>query len=190
MSRSITPSIHRPAFGPVVDPARVVVWLLLAVITMLFAAFASAYFIRMSAADWTAITLPPILRLNTAVLLLSSLALELGRRRAGLSRRHWTGAAIALGLCFAIGQILSWQQLRGAGILVPTTPHSTFLYILTGLHLVHLLGGAAFLTSSWLRLAASRRNDARETRRLDLSITYWHFMGGLWIVLYALLHLG
>jgi len=189
VSRSISPSLHRPTFGPVVDPARVVTWLVLAVVTMLFAAFASAYLIRMTANDWQPVSLPPILLFNTGVLLLSSLALELGRRHVGLSQRQWTAAAIALGLCFAVGQALSWQQLQSAGIFIPTSPHGTFLYILTALHLLHLIGGGIFLAVSWLRLFSGPQNHPQTLRRLDLSTLYWHFMGGLWIFLYALLHL-
>lgn len=173
----------------IIDPAKLGMWFFLATIAMLFAAFASAYLIRMASGDWKPIALPPVLWLNTATLIAASVALEVARHRTGTSRKGLVGLALALGLLFAAGQIAAWLQLIDAGILVPTSPHASFLYILTGLHGLHVLGGAIFLTTVWATLLFS--GDVRPAeRRIGLCAHYWHFMGGLWVFLFAVLHLG
>ena len=177
---------ERPPVSWAVRPAQLGVWMFLAVVTMLFAAFSSALLIRRAATDWAPIALPGILWVSTAMLVASSATLELarGRRRAA----SWLSATLVLGLLFVFGQLLGWRQLAGAGVLVPTSPHASFFYILTGLHAVHLLGGIVYLVVLNLRVlrpGADRADGPRPD--IGLCATYWHFMGALWIYLFALL---
>jgi cytochrome c oxidase subunit 3 len=172
------------------DPARLGLWFFLATVTMLFAAFSSAYLVRRSTEGWGAIDLPRVLWVNTTVILLSSLTLE--RARAGASR--WLAATYLLGLLFLAGQGAAWRGLQDAGVLLPDSPHAAFLYIFTALHGAHLVAGLSWIAILWWASRArndrSRRTeDAALEDRIGRCATYWHFMAGLWVFLFAVLHL-
>jgi cytochrome c oxidase subunit III len=144
----------------------------LATVTMLFAAFTSAYLIRRTSADWNRFTLPPIMLLNTVVLLASSLTLEFARHR----NRSWLAPTIVLGVIFLIGQIAAWSMLATRGYFLPTSPYAAFLYMLSAVHGLHLIGGLGAL------LYASRHPSV-----IGLCAMFWHFLGGLWVYVIALL---
>ncbi len=170
---------------PALDPGALALWIFLSTVVMLFAAFASAYLIRRTAVDWAPVSLPAVLWVNTGVLVASSVFLELARSREGRRGASWVGMALLSGLLFLIGQGAAWLELARRGILVRTGPYSSFLYILSGLHGIHLLGGILFLSATlW---ALIRRDSAQAWRRLRLCTTYWHFLGVLWIFLFLLL---
>lgn len=156
---------------------------LMAGVTMLFAAFTSAYIVRMGISDdWLPTAVPTLVWVNTLVLLASSLTLERARHlyaeTAALTR--WWLATAGLGVIFLLGQLVVWQQMAGAGIYLRTNPSSAFFYILTGAHGVHLLGGVAALAYLSRRLL----QDRPPTRTvLNVTAIYWHFMDGLWVYL-------
>ncbi len=184
------------AYGPAV-PARAYrtgMWVALAAIVMLFAAFSSALVVRKGlSSDWVATGLPRILWLNTLVLAASSLTLELSRRslKVGLGTRFarwWYGTA-GLGLAFIGGQLIAWRQLAARGVYLGTNPSSSFFYLLTAAHGVHLLGGICALF--YVVFRARRYVLAPEKRTaVDLTAIYWHFMDGLWIYILLLLMIG
>jgi len=162
-------------------------WLALAAVVMVFAAFSSAYVVRKGLSnDWRPIRIPAVLWLNTAVLLASSATLERARR-GDLGR--WLSVTAALGAAFLGGQVLAWRQLSSAGVYLATNPSSSFFYLLTGAHGLHLLGGvlALFYVAfrAWRSALWVRRQAAVEATTL-----YWHFMDGLWIYVFLLLLLG
>jgi cytochrome c oxidase subunit III len=173
------------------DQIRLGLWMFLATVTMLFAAFISAYIVRRSGSDWRTIALPPILWINTAVLMASSGALEVAQ--AAGSRRRWTiatvafGSAFALGLVFLAGQVAAWRQLVAAGVYLPTSPHSSFFYMITGAHAVHVVAALVVLASGLVLLPAARHDPRTWRLRMDLCRTFWHYLGGLWLVLFALI---
>jgi cytochrome c oxidase subunit 3 len=156
---------------------------------MLFIGFTSAYILRRTSEDWRPLSAPPVLWRNTLALLLSSATLEVGRRRLrGWDLRGaqaWVTATGALGVLFVAGQIVGWRQLAERGVFLASNPHSSFFYVLTGVHVVHLLGGLA-----WFAVVARRLQRLRVTPGEDglrLFATYWHFLGGLWVYLLFLL---
>jgi len=164
----------------------------LGAILMLFAAFTSAYVVRKGLSDdWRATAFPGILWLNSMVLLASSFTLEKARRWRQVQARFqgWWWATTGLGMIFLIGQILAWQQLVAGGVYVNTNPSSSFFYLLTGTHAVHLLGGViALLYLSW---RVWRKNSGGlGATALGVTALYWHFMDGLWIYLFLLLLIG
>src|SRR5689334_5559736 len=131
-------------------PASTGMWVIVYAITMTFAALTSAMIVRKGAAlDWRSFTLPPILYLNTTVLLASSITLEMARRRAtrfmggavmpGESPARWLYITLGLGLLFVSGQYVAWAQLRGEGLYLATNPSSSFFYLLTVAHALHIL---------------------------------------------------
>ena len=168
------------------EAARLGLWMFLATVAMLFAAFASAYIVRRSGSDWTRIQLPSVLWVNTLVLVLSSFALEGGRALGG--RRHWTGASaalgvsVALGLGFLYGQYQAWRELMAAGVYLPASPHSSFFYVMTGAHGVHVVAAVAVLmwasAHTWTGLGT--RNPHRWANVLGFARTFWHFLLGVW----------
>jgi cytochrome c oxidase subunit 3 len=179
-------------------PVRTGIWVALAAITMMFAALTSALFVREgSATDWHHLPLPRILYLNTVVLLASSATLEVARRRvasfmksAGVGRgaaMFWLYSTFALGLTFAAGQYIAWRQLRAEGLYLATNPNSSFFYLLTAVHLIHVLGGLGGLWRVIYKLQPKVMTLRRST--MDATSYYWHFMGILWIYLLFVLWL-
>ena len=175
-------------------PASTGIWVVLASITMSFAAFTSALIVRQgSALDWRHLTLPRILYLNTLVLFASSFALEVARRRVGsfmggrknqvVSPSRWLYIALFLGLLFVAGQYVAWGQLRSQGLILATNPSSSFFYVLTAVHALHVLGGLGGLVRVIYRLNKSILRKST----LDATAYYWHFMDALWVYLLLLL---
>jgi cytochrome c oxidase subunit 3 len=178
------------------DVVQLGVWMFLATVVMLFAAFTSAYIVRRSASDWSPVELPPILWANTAVLVASSLALEVGRRararlRGPIAARAWIIAAAALGVLFLTGQVAVWRDLTARGLYLPSGPYSAFVYILTGLHGAHVAAGVTLLlVAAWRtwRAGLGLWSDAPPTV-LNAAATFWHFLAVLWVYLFALVTL-
>jgi cytochrome c oxidase subunit 3 len=140
-------------------------WFALAAILMLFMGLTSAYVMRRGLDPaWQPIRIPGIALINTAILLASSATLELGRR----------SATRVLGLAFAAGQLMLWRQLAAAGFYLSTNAHASFVYVLTALHGLHLLGGIAAL--QWA-----------SGTRTPVAALYWHFLTGLWVYLMVVL---
>jgi cytochrome c oxidase subunit 3 len=166
-------------------------WMGIAGIVMIFAAFTSALVVRRGlSTDWVPTALPHILFLNTGVLALSSFTLELSRRslRGGRNSEfaRWLYVTMALGLAFVAGQLEAWRELASRGVYLASNPSSSFFYLLTAAHGVHLLGGIVALLVLGFR---TQRLAAIAKKRAAVEVTsiYWHFMDGLWIYLLILL---
>jgi cytochrome c oxidase subunit 3 len=193
-SITLAPVANAEAVGKqgAVEASRSGIWAAVFAITMTFAALSSALFVREgSTADWQHIDLPRILNLNTVALILSSLAFERSRRfvRAGLPapsdmvRRatRWLCVTLLLGLVFFAGQLAAWHRLAAQGIFLATNPNSSFFYVLTAMHGIHLFGGLVALGYLMNCLASGRAAFRRSL--FELVAVYWHFMGVLWIYL-------
>jgi len=162
-------------------------------ILMFFMALASAFLVRRgTSGDWIPVHLPAVLWLNTLALVVSSFTLERARRslsRLDLSgfRKLWT-VTTALGALFLIGQLVAWRQLVVQGVFMASNPASSFFYIFTAAHGLHLLGGVAAL----LYVLVRKFDNARIAlpTAAEIASYYWHFMDGLWVFLLALLYLG
>jgi len=163
----------------------------LSAIAMLFVAFTTSYLGHRQEGTWRAVPLPGILWLDTGLLLASSVALEWGRRRlrqgdpAGL--RGGLTVAGTLGVAFLLGQLLAWRSLVRAGVYLTSNPHSSFFYLLTGVHGVHLLGGLVAL-SVILPRAWRERYAPPASTAVDATAIYWHFLTVLWLYLFILLY--
>ncbi len=161
-------------------------------ITMLFAAFTSAYIVRSGGSDWAPLELPPILWLNTLLIVASSGTLEAARRSFAAGRlpsfRSWSAATAALGTGFLAGQYAGWLQLNEAGVFLQSHPKSSFFFVLTGVHGVHLVAGVIALLVLFGLAAAGRLVPGRSDAPA-LTAIYWHFTGGLWVYLLAVLSL-
>jgi cytochrome c oxidase subunit III len=161
-------------------------------ILMFFMALVSAYIVRkgMPNSMWLPLDLPRILWLNTVILVASSFTLARSRTlfRADNENgfRYWWGWTTALGVFFLVGQVIAWRQLVAAGIFLKSNPSSSFFYVFTAAHGLHLVGGVLAL------LSVAFRPTHRLTRGTATEVVslYWHFMDGLWVFLFLLLLLG
>jgi cytochrome c oxidase subunit 3 len=197
--------------------ARLGLLVALTPVLMLFVSFTSAYVVRQGlptldsrnqlVRDWIPVKLPALLIVNTVVLLLSSIGMELARRQTKLAalvatskpsreipvgaegKTPWLATTIVLGLLFLFGQWMAWKQLAASGFYVATTPSSSFVYLLTGAHAVHLMGGVLALLVAGL-FALQHRSVTTQSIVVDLAGWYWHFMAGLWVYIFALLELA
>jgi len=170
-------------------------WVALASILMMFTALSSAYIVRAASAnDWQPLKMPRILLLSTALIVISSGTLEAARRKwkdtVKSGHRRWLLLTVALGVGFLVSQLLAWRQLVRQGVYVASNPHSSFFYLLTATHGVHLLGGLAALAYLSLRKRAPRNDQlavAKSQAGADAVALYWHFMDFLWLYLFVLL---
>jgi cytochrome c oxidase subunit 3 len=162
-------------------------------ILMFFMALASAFIIlRRGSAVWVTVHLPRLLWVNTLILLGSSFTLERARVRLSLGDavrfRRWWSLTTVLGFLFVAGQLVAWRQLVTQGVYIASNQASSFFYIFTGAHAVHLLGGVAALL--FVSLRNFEKSQITISLAAEITSYYWHFMDGLWIFLLALLYLG
>lgn len=183
------PTGAQPGVG-FLPPVKVGLGVLLAVITSLFALFVSAYAIRMEYGDWRPLPEPQLLWINTAILFFGSVGLQLAWRAAG--REDWAAIQLWLivgggfAIAFMVGQFLVWQQLADSGYIVTGNPANAFFYTLTGLHVVHLLGGMVAWART-LRRARSRESMSKTRLGVELCAVYWHFLFVVWLILFGLM---
>ncbi|MCU1317425.1 MAG: hypothetical protein JWN63_2747 [Candidatus Acidoferrum typicum] len=204
-----------PDYATRLRRARLGLLVALTPILMLFVSFSSAYVVRQGlptldprtnalVRDWIPVTLPRLLLINTGVLILSSVFMELARRQIkgqavltsaksapGVSvvdqiKIPWLSLTLVLGLAFLLGQGMAWRQLAANGFYVATTPSSSFVYLLTGTHAIHLMGGVLALLIAGIA-SLLRRSVATRSIVVDVTAWYWHFMAGLWIYILCLL---
>ena len=184
-------------------------------IAMIFISFTSAYVIRQGLPtldprtntllhDWFPVPLPRLLLINTGVLLISSVTMELARRQtarkaalvqcvsvAGASVNakeeiSWLALTVVLGLSFLIGQWMAWRELAASGFSLASSPSSSFVYLLTGMHGVHLFGGVVALLTAGVTSLLRRSADS-QLIAVDVTGWYWHFMALLWVYILCLL---
>lgn len=170
----------------------------LASVVMLFTSLSSAYIVRSGLMqDWFPLAVPRVMFGSTALILLGSVSIEIARRKLKQSLSDSYSRYLLLtsflGVGFLVSQLIAWRQLAQQGIYISSHPHSSFFYLLTGAHAVHVAGGLLALGFLWLR---SRRPQfhssvwtAKRQAVADAVSIYWHFMDGLWIYLFLLLFL-
>jgi cytochrome c oxidase subunit 3 len=168
------------------------VWIGIFAIVMTFAALTSAMIVREGVAlDWRHFQLPKILYLDTLILLASSWTLETALAKMKESEKQfsagmaWLDLTLALGGIFVVGQVLAWRVLAGEGLFLATNPSSSFFYVFTAAHALHLIGG--MLGLGYLIYKLSRTRSAAKTTGVRATCLYWHFMDGLWLYLFVLL---
>jgi cytochrome c oxidase subunit III len=170
---------------------RIAIWIAIISISMLFLALTAVMVVLAGESNnWIHTAVPPLLYFNTLALIASSFTLELSRRalktEASIHFVRWLYLTTGLGITFIVGQLVAWRGLAAQGIYINTNPSSSFLYVLTAAHGLHLLGGILAL----LYLVFRRRKIIiNPQKRIAVVITaiYWHFMDGLWIYLLILL---
>jgi cytochrome c oxidase subunit III len=180
---------HRPS------PMRYYIGVTLCIVSVLmfFMALAAAFLYHQgSHGHWQPVIIPRLMWYNTVVLLASSATLELARRR--LSRFDYSGfralwlLTTALGVAFVIGQVVAWSELVSQGVYLASNPASSYFYVFTGAHALHLIAGVgALLFVAWRNF-----DHAKVTRTVAAEIVsyFWHFLDALWLFLLAVLYLA
>jgi cytochrome c oxidase subunit III len=179
-----------------VHPLKFALWLIIISIIMMFAAFTSAYIVRKEEGNWLEFDLPQNLIINTALLVLSSLFMQLAynaARKDNLNQvKIFLIATLTLGTAFLIGQWQAWDVLVNNRVFFggsDANPSGSFLYVLTGVHGFHLVTGLIFVLIV-LFSSFKYKVHSRNLLRIELCTIYWHFLGGLWVYLYLFLTLN
>ena len=171
-------------------PKKFAMWLFLASVGMLFAALTSAYIVRQAEGNWIYFELPLIFYSNTLLILLSSATMHLAylaAKKDNLERvKILVTITSILGVAFLVGQFMGWRDLVSMSVYLVGNPSGSFLYILTGLHGLHLVTGIIFLlivlNATWLYKVHSKN-----LAQMEMCTTYWHFLSGLWLYLFVFL---
>ena len=171
-----------------IHPKKFALWVACASMSMLFAALTSAYMVRQASGNWLEFPLPNIFFVSTAVIVLSSVTLHAAyfsfkREREGAYKALLI-LSLVLGLAFVALQFQGWEALAAMGVPLKLNPSGDFVYALSWIHLAHLLGGiAAIVVAVLVALSKKFKKTPARQLRLEMTLTYWHFVDGLWVYL-------
>ena len=175
-----------------IHPHKFTLWIGLAGIVMMFAGFTSAYIVKRNLANWITFDLPGIFWFSTAVIVFSSLTVILSRnsfrQREMKQYRLWLAVTLLLGIVFVLMQYIGFRQLWHNGITLTRNVSFSFLYILVGLHALHVIAGVIAL-GIILGKAYSKKRKNYSPVSIELMNTYWHFVDFLWIYLLVFLEM-
>ncbi|MDQ6845538.1 MAG: cytochrome c oxidase subunit 3 [Bacteroidota bacterium] len=173
-----------------IHPHKFTLWIALASIVMMFAGFTSAYIIKRNLSNWMTFDLPGIFWYSTAVIIFSSITILLSRnafrQREMQSYRRWLLVTLILGILFVFMQYIGFRQLWENGLTLTRNVSFSFLYIIVGLHALHVLAGVIALIVILIRAFSIKRKNYNIVP-IDLMNTYWHFVDFLWIYLLVFL---
>ncbi|MGA0556324.1 cytochrome c oxidase subunit 3 [Larkinella sp. VNQ87] len=181
------------------EPKRFMLWLCIAGSVLTFTVVLLAYMVRKGGGDWRAVSLPTVFLASTGVIVASSLTLHIAngafRHERFMQYRLYLGTTLFLGALFVVLQVLGWEELMSRGVYLKTTPSGSFLFLLSGLHLLHIVLGLVLLAIAFAE--ALRRIPYVEAfvysvnppNRLKISLftLYWHFVDVLWLYIFCFL---
>lgn len=174
-------------------PVKFVMWVFIVSIVMMFAGLTSGYIVRKAEGNWVQFNLPSMFWYTTAAILLSSLALywasRAAKRQNSGTQKAGLWIALILGIFFVIGQYIAWKQLVAQGIYLTGNPSGSFLYIISGLHALHIIAGLFFLLAGLIG-AYKGISQPKNMLRMELASIFWHFVDILWIYLFVFLLLN
>lgn len=174
-------------------PKKFALWLFIVSVVMVFAGMTSAYIVRQGEGNWLEFDLPNVFWYTSGIIILSSLSLQWAYSSA--KKDNFNNIKIGLlitvilGIAFLVGQWFSWEALVAEDVYFVGNPSGSFMYVFTGLHAVHLISGVIFLI---IVLISALRNKihSQKLAQIEMCVTYWHFLGGLWLYLFMFLLLN
>jgi cytochrome c oxidase subunit 3 len=172
------------------NPKKFALWLFIGSVIMLFAALTSAYIVRQAEGNWLSFDLPVLFTISTLVILGSSFTMQFAYWSAKKDNLESVKILVTitavLGLAFLILQFEGWKDLVSKQVYLVGNPSGSFLYIITGLHGLHLISAIVFLL---IVLVATYRYHVHSKNlvQIEMCLTYWHFLGGLWLYLFVFL---
>ena len=174
-------------------PKKFALWLFIVSVVMVFAGMTSAYIVRQGEGNWLEFDLPNIFWYTSGIIVLSSISLQWAyssaKRDSFNNLKIGLLITLVLGIAFLVGQWYSWEALVAEDVYFVGNPSGSFMYVFTGLHAIHLISGVIFLI---IVLISALRNKihSQNLAQLEMCVTYWHFLGGLWLYLFMFLLLN
>ena len=185
--------VEEPQKPLTMNPKKFAMWLFIVTVVMIFAALTSAYIVRQAEGNWVYFDLPYLFWVNTAIIMVSSATMQWAyssAKRDNLeSDKTATTITSILGVAFMVGQFLAWKDLVANRIHFIGNPSGSFVYVLSGLHAAHVIGGVVFLLIL-LGSALSLKVHSKNLNQIEMCATYWHFLGGLWLYLFLFMLLN
>ncbi|MFT4856064.1 MAG: cytochrome c oxidase subunit 3 [Algoriphagus sp.] len=174
-------------------PKKFALWLFIVSVVMVFAGWTSALIVRQAEGNWLDYDLPQIFWVTSGIVILSSISLHWAyisaKKDNFIQLRLGMSLAMILGVCFLVGQWFSWKALVASEVFFVGNPAGSFLYVLTGMHAVHLISGLIFLI--FVLISTFRyKVHSKSMNTFEMATTYWHFLGALWIYLFMFLLLN
>ncbi|MBV6644153.1 MAG: cytochrome c oxidase subunit 3 [Cyclobacteriaceae bacterium] len=174
-------------------PKKFAMWLFIISVVMVFISLTSAYIVKKAEGDWLLIDFPKMFNVTSILIVMSSASLHFAYISAKQNNlfRIRLGVVVTgvLALAFIVGQYLSWRELVAQDVFFVGNPAGSFIYIFTGLHVAHLVGGVVFLGIVLVN-AFRYKVHSKSMAQIEMCATYWHFLGGLWLYLYLFLILN
>lgn len=175
------------------DPKRFLLWMFMVSIIMIFASLTSAYIVRQAEGNWLSYDLPNLLWYSTLILVLSSatgqLAYFSAKKDNLVALKLYLGVTVILGILFLVTQVYTWGALVDNNVFFVGNPGGTFLYVIMGVHAVHLISGIIYLLIMLVR-SFQYKVHSKNLLHIGLSVSYWHFLDGLWLYLFVFLLLN
>lgn len=169
-----------------IHPHKFTLWVAIGSILMMFAGLTSAFIVKSNQTNWITVDLPRVFWISTAVILASSLTIQMALRafkQREMGRyRLLTGLTFLLGIAFVLLQLKGFEGLWEQGITFRGAGAGQFLYVIFGLHALHVAGGVIALLIMWVKAIAGSRKSYSAVP-VEVAATYWHFVDLLWIYL-------
>jgi len=174
-------------------PKKFALWLFIVTVIMIFAALTSAYIVRQADGNWLMFDLPDLFLATTVIILVSSGTMHWAYLAVKKDNLESAKVAIAittvLGIGFLVGQYMAWGELVKDSIFLVGNPSGSFVYVISGLHGLHIVGGLVFLIIVLFSIFRSKIHS-KNLLRIEMCATYWHFLDGLWLYLFVFLLLN
>jgi cytochrome c oxidase subunit III len=182
--------VEEPKKTLAMNPKKFAMWLFIGSVVMLFASLTSAYIVRQAEGNWLYFELPSILTVSTVVILLSSITMQWAYWSAKKDKLEMVKILVTvtsvLGLAFLVLQFEGWKALVANQVYLVGNPSGSFLYVITGLHGLHIISAIVFLLIV-LVSTYRYRVHSKDLTQIEMCTTYWHFLGGLWLYLFVFL---
>ncbi len=182
--------VEEPKKPLAMNPKKFGMWLFLASVMMLFMSITSAYIVRQAEGNWVYFDLPSLFYVTTVIIVVSSVTMQLAYFAAKKDNISTAKTMVLIttvfGVAFLVGQFFGWKQLVANSIYLVGNPSGSFLYIITGLHGLHIISAVVFLLII-LNAVFKGKVHAGNMTKMEMCTTYWHFLGGLWLYLFIFL---
>jgi len=182
--------VEEPKRTLAMNPKKFAMWLFIGSVVMLFASLTSAYIVRQAEGNWLYFELPGILTLSTVVILSSSVTMQWAYWSAKKDNLQLVKTLVSvttlLGVVFLVLQFLGWKDLVASQVYLVGNPSGSFLYVITGLHGLHIISAIVFLMIVLVSTFRFRVHS-KNLLQMEMCTTYWHFLGGLWLYLFVFL---
>ncbi len=182
--------VEEPKKPLAMNPKKFGMWLFLSSVMMLFMSITSAYIVRQAEGNWLYFELPSLFYITSVIIVVSSATMQWAyfaiKKDNGATAKMMIAITSVLGVAFLVGQFLGWNQLVANSIYLVGNPSGSFLYIITGLHGLHIISAVIFLLIM-LSSIFKGKVHSRNMTKMEMCTTYWHFLGGLWLYLFIFL---